>query len=445
MMRVLFVCHGNINRSPTAELLLRHKYGFTEVKSVGFRESKKLMGKKMRTILIRNGLPEEVVLKHRSTTITKKLVNWADIIFCMDNGNLTNFTKSFPKGVKKVELLSSYLSIKKIPDPGFSKGTEMYEEVYDLVNKAIYNFVKKSTVDSIPIVIPSRGRAGHAPFLNLLKREGIDCTIVVEKQEKKDYKSHYPSANIEVLPKSNQGIAYSRNQILKKRKGKGWYWLIDDDITKFSKYDAGTGKFKDITFYDFLLAGNEVIRRYSQELPLAAVGYRQTVFGLTKKHGMTDKQVMVNSRVIQFVAINPDIILDNKISYQANPRTMEDEYLLIQLFKKKLSTIKINLYKYHCPYSATPNQIGGVTGDDTLKYGKLKVLKKKFPDVVQILSKDGGVHGNPQYSINWGKLSKSHKVELSDDGMALKDLYIDGSNKSKSRGVRSFFGGKDGG
>lgn len=55
---MLFVCSGNIDRSPTAEALLKGKEGF-EVKSAGTWE----------------GSPN---------VISKELIDWADMIFVME-------------------------------------------------------------------------------------------------------------------------------------------------------------------------------------------------------------------------------------------------------------------------------------------------------------------------------------------------------------------------
>ncbi|HUW48974.1 MAG TPA: phosphotyrosine protein phosphatase [Patescibacteria group bacterium] len=56
--RVLFVCSGNIDRSPTAEALLREKEGF-EVKSAGTWAGAR-------------------------TAVSKELIDWADMIFVME-------------------------------------------------------------------------------------------------------------------------------------------------------------------------------------------------------------------------------------------------------------------------------------------------------------------------------------------------------------------------
>ncbi len=56
--RVLFVCSGNVDRSPTAEALLREREGF-EVKSAGTWEG-------------------------ASKVVSKELIDWADMIFVME-------------------------------------------------------------------------------------------------------------------------------------------------------------------------------------------------------------------------------------------------------------------------------------------------------------------------------------------------------------------------
>ena len=57
--RVLFVCTGNVDRSPTAEALLKRKVGY-EVKSAG-------------------------TWTYASRRVSRDLVEWADLIFVMED------------------------------------------------------------------------------------------------------------------------------------------------------------------------------------------------------------------------------------------------------------------------------------------------------------------------------------------------------------------------
>jgi predicted protein tyrosine phosphatase len=77
--KVLFVCSGNVDRSPTAESLLKGKEGL-EVKSAGT-----LIGAK--------------------TVVSKDLVNWADMIFVMEEHHKEAVEKIDPNVGKKIIVL----------------------------------------------------------------------------------------------------------------------------------------------------------------------------------------------------------------------------------------------------------------------------------------------------------------------------------------------------
>jgi len=77
--RVLFVCSGNIDRSPTAEALLKGKEGF-DVKSAGTWEGAR-------------------------TVVSKELVDWADMIFVMEEHHKEALLKIDPKADAKIVVL----------------------------------------------------------------------------------------------------------------------------------------------------------------------------------------------------------------------------------------------------------------------------------------------------------------------------------------------------
>lgn len=77
--RVLFVCSGNVDRSPTAEALLRHKEGL-EVKSAG-------------------------TWKDAKTLVSKELIDWADMIFVMEDHHKEALREIDPESEKKIIVL----------------------------------------------------------------------------------------------------------------------------------------------------------------------------------------------------------------------------------------------------------------------------------------------------------------------------------------------------
>jgi len=77
--RVLFVCSGNLDRSPTAEALLRGKEGL-DVKSAG-------------------------TWKNAHTVVSKELIDWADMIFAMEEHHKEVLREIDPKSGKKIIVL----------------------------------------------------------------------------------------------------------------------------------------------------------------------------------------------------------------------------------------------------------------------------------------------------------------------------------------------------
>ncbi len=79
MKKVLFVCSGNIDRSPTAEALLKGREGF-DVKSAGTWPS-------------------------APTFISKELIDWADVIFVMENHHREALLRIDPTSDQKIKVL----------------------------------------------------------------------------------------------------------------------------------------------------------------------------------------------------------------------------------------------------------------------------------------------------------------------------------------------------
>jgi len=77
--KVLFVCTGNFDRSPTAEALYKDVEGL-EVKSAG-------------------------TWVHAQNPLTKELVDWADVIFVMEEHHKAAVTRLDPKAADKTVIL----------------------------------------------------------------------------------------------------------------------------------------------------------------------------------------------------------------------------------------------------------------------------------------------------------------------------------------------------
>jgi protein-tyrosine phosphatase len=127
----LFVCYGNIMRSPLAEALFR-KYGNEQhlpiqACSAGLHAIEGTPAD-IRAQHSATGLGISLA-NHRARLLTSDMTQEADIIFVMDVQNLAELTIRFPNSRGKVHLLSAVndrrLELREIPDPFFGDTTAM--------------------------------------------------------------------------------------------------------------------------------------------------------------------------------------------------------------------------------------------------------------------------------------------------------------------------------
>jgi len=147
-----------------------------------------------------------------------------------------------------------------------------------------------------PIYIPSKNRAKTCVTADLLQRESVPFLVVVEPQDYKDYKLLYGDAVI-VLPKDNQGLAYSRSWIKthSKQAGDIFHWQLDDDIKRFMIRENGKNIIS--TTIHALSTIEEFISQYKN---IGAAGPTYTTFAFSRK-----TQYGVNKQVCScFISLN---------------------------------------------------------------------------------------------------------------------------------------------
>jgi protein-tyrosine-phosphatase len=140
-MKILFVCHGNINRSAAGEIILQKFKPDWEIKSAALKDTNggEITAKKMRLALTEKGFPTDGI---RSTPISKELVDWADVIFYMDDSNEKRlFSKFGVDASKKSIRISSLIGEEKIPDPNFAKDNELHKKVIDMLVNALTLYI----------------------------------------------------------------------------------------------------------------------------------------------------------------------------------------------------------------------------------------------------------------------------------------------------------------
>lgn len=155
MKKIMFVCHGNICRSPMAEFVLKNM-----LKEKGLAERFCVSSSATSTDEIWNGvgnpvypLAKEELAKHRISCGDKRAVQLKksdyseyDLFVCMDDNNLRNISRIFgsdPEG--KVHKLMDYTARGgNVADPWYTRRFDIaYNDIYEgctgLINTIIKN------------------------------------------------------------------------------------------------------------------------------------------------------------------------------------------------------------------------------------------------------------------------------------------------------------------
>ncbi len=139
---ILFVCLGNICRSPAGEGLLQHSVNALQLQdkieidsagTIGYHAGKPA-DHRMRTAAHNRG----VQLLSQSRKITVKDLHSFDLVIAMDRENLADIQRMTPEPTAELRLLSDFLGDdwpSDVPDPYYG-GDEGFEYVLDMIEAA---------------------------------------------------------------------------------------------------------------------------------------------------------------------------------------------------------------------------------------------------------------------------------------------------------------------
>lgn len=142
-VKVLFVCLGNICRSPLAEGVFKKKVEEKELADRFFIDScgtsNYHIGEQPDRRTVKNALANGVRLNHQGRQFTVQDYNDFDYIVAMDSSNLRNIEMLRPKGNdRQIKLMRSFDEAglnKDVPDPYYG-GERGFQEVFDIIDRS---------------------------------------------------------------------------------------------------------------------------------------------------------------------------------------------------------------------------------------------------------------------------------------------------------------------
>ncbi|WP_235010771.1 arsenate reductase/protein-tyrosine-phosphatase family protein [Halobellus limi] len=131
---VLFLCHGNICRSPFAERYARKELSSRGINTLNVSSAGFVDMNNPRSPRNAQSAAEAFdidLTDHRSVKATDAIIEAADLIFLMDYRNYHNFTTHFPQAIDRMFLLRIFEpgSTMQLPDPN-GNSSSVFDTVY---------------------------------------------------------------------------------------------------------------------------------------------------------------------------------------------------------------------------------------------------------------------------------------------------------------------------
>lgn len=150
MKRILFVCLGNICRSPQAKAIFIHKINEKGLNKIldgdACGTSNYHIGDSPDYRTVQNSIKNGVSISHAARQLTEEDLEYFDHILAMDQSNYQNILRlsTATRNNHKIELMRQYDPVASgdVPDP-YHGNERDFQEVFDILDRSIENLIEK--------------------------------------------------------------------------------------------------------------------------------------------------------------------------------------------------------------------------------------------------------------------------------------------------------------
>lgn len=149
MRRLLVICHGNICRSPVAEVLLANRLPALEVRSAGIAADDG--GKANEAAGRAAGRLGLSLADHRTRHLREDDLDWADLVLGMEGRHTAAVAQRWPGSRAKLRLLGDFLPAPphRLQDPWGEPDT-VFDEVFGRLANAVEQLARRIEVSASP-------------------------------------------------------------------------------------------------------------------------------------------------------------------------------------------------------------------------------------------------------------------------------------------------------